>query len=310
MATLYLWHYLGILRVLPSCRVRESGGHWHYFYLLPLEYSCVGGVNGGLWGCETLCSLVKNSLTLSWVGAKGQTGHVIRHFKPAYRAPEWRGLKNLKTLPLLCVCVYLLPFSSPSPLCPLSHSLSLSLWTQNAICCPSVSSAGPGSARRWKLHSHTLSPRDVFAIQYFHTQAASSLLWNRTLGRMRMGASGTERLRGGEVEGRRRRGQHRGILVSGGDRPAPANGPSWNVLAKTPQTPTHTRKCAHTHTLMSSHTHTHSTLLIASQLIWLQVNEEEALISFIKISGLIQSHYRARKNTFFPLPHLHQATSF
>lgn len=61
---------------------------------------------------------------------------------------------------------------------------------------------GPGRARCWKVHSHTLSPRDVFAIQYFHTQPASSLLWNRTLGRMRLGASGTEGLRGGGVEKR------------------------------------------------------------------------------------------------------------
>lgn len=76
--------------------------------------------------------------------------------------------------------------------------------------------------------------------------------------------------RGWEVEGRRRRGQPRGILASGGDRPAPANGPSWNVLAKIPPTPTHTQTSVHTVE------HTHSTLLIASQPMGLQVSEKSS----------------------------------
>lgn len=135
--------------------------------------------------------------SLSWIGARGQTGHVIRHFRPACRAPDWRGLKNLKTPPPLSLhCVSSPPSFPLSSLSPLSRSLALSGHKMPFVVRQSVAQS-PGRARRWKLHSHTLSPRDVFAIQYFHTQAASSLLWNRTLGRMRLGASGTEGLRGG-----------------------------------------------------------------------------------------------------------------
>lgn len=129
MATLYLWHYQGILRVLPSCRAKESGGHWHYFYLLPLEWGCTGGECWPLrlWGF--VLHVGEQPDSLSWVGAKGQTGHVIRHFRPAYRGPDSRGLKNLKTPPTL-LSVSLLPFFSLSPLCPLSLALSLFLDTK------------------------------------------------------------------------------------------------------------------------------------------------------------------------------------
>lgn len=89
--------------------------------------------------------------------------------------------------------------------------------------------------------------------------------------------------RGWEVEGWSRGGQHRGILVSGGDGPAPANGPSWNVLAETPPTPTHTNKWAHT--LMNGYMRTHSALLITSQLIWVPGQRGGLLLPSSKFLG-------------------------
>lgn len=64
------------------------------------------------------------------MGAKGQTGHVIRRFRVK---KAWK--KN--SLFSVSVLFLSLPFLS-------------SLWTQNAICCPSVSSTGPGSASALK----------------------------------------------------------------------------------------------------------------------------------------------------------------